>query len=198
MRNYIRDLIYTMLRRNRPECDFMIISQTAYVWIIERTYAQETRVCNVKSMNPKWLWNYAQQFQTSTFKQCQNMSLIYERASNIQILYEWQDWIIFPKNALGQAKVSTICSDPKHFSTSKNVFMHMNFAVGFCIYTLYDQICAYARFINEAPAIVFLCWCRYISILGSLKMLQRQLYSHRKNSNKRSRTVNCSWVFIKP
>ncbi len=40
---------------------------------------------------------------------------------------------------------------PKLFSTSKIVFININIAVDFYISTLYEQICAYAHFIIEAP-----------------------------------------------
>ncbi len=58
--------------------------------------------------------------------------------------------------ALGQTKVRRLplprpwCG-AKLFSSSKTVFINMKVAVDFCVRTLYDQICVYARFINEAP-----------------------------------------------
>ncbi len=41
--------------------------------------------------------------------------------------------------------------DAKHFFTSMTVFINMSAGVDLSVCTLYDQICAYARFINEAP-----------------------------------------------
>ncbi len=38
----------------------------------------------------------------------------------------------------------------KLFSTSKTAVINMNIDMDFCVRTLFDHICAYARFINEA------------------------------------------------
>lgn len=54
--------------------------------------------------------------------------------------------------ALEQAKV---CSDPdmalSTFPRQRLFFININIAVDFCVRQVYDQICAYARFTNEAP-----------------------------------------------
>ncbi len=64
----------------------------------------------------------------------------------------------------------------KLFSTSKTVFINMSIAVDFCIRTLYDQICVYARFINEAPGLSR--WVDYFQDSLMNKNIQRSAFIH--------------------